>query len=203
MRFSTFLYSPLLFVFLAAVLAWAPVSKTKRSAKWAVSGNSSLQVLGSTNVNKFTCGISSYKRFDTLEITETKNAVALTGSLNLSLENFDCRNPVMTRDLRKTLKSDQYPDLCITFLNLSKMPTLRQKPEAITGWVDIELAGTRKRVEVNYQISVDAQGLVHVDGTRDITFADFNLTPPTKFNRMVQTRQKLTISFSLQLKAVG
>jgi len=188
---------------LAGLAAWAPAQPAKRTVKWAVSGNSSLLVNGSTNVNKFACEINAYHRLDTLEVNENQNAVALTGTLQLDLRNFDCRHPVMTRDLRKTLKADQYPALCINFISLSRMPALGQKPEAITGWVDIELAGARKRVEVNYQISVDAQGVVHLVGLRDVTFSDFNLTPPTKFKGMVQTNQKLTISFHLKMKAVS
>lgn len=200
MRCFYVLVNGLLLLLLISLAAWAPA---KRVTKWAVSSNSSLQVHGSTNLNKFACEIKSYNRLDTLQVTINRNSVALTGTLQLDLRTFDCQNPIMTRDLRKTLKADQFPLLGIRFLNLSKMPALCQDPATITGWVDIALAGARQRVEVTYQLSVDAQNVVHLVGTRDVTFADFNLTPPTKFKGMVQTHQKLTITFHLKMKAVG
>ncbi|WP_181308749.1 YceI family protein [Rufibacter sp. XAAS-G3-1] len=203
MHISPFFLQGVLLLPLLALIGWLPASKPNRTTQWAVSGTSSLQVNGSTNVNKFACEISSYDRLDTLHVTENGSAVALSGSLQLNLQNFDCHNPVMTRDLRKTLKAGQYPMLGITFLSLNRLPALSQNPAHITGLVDIELAGARKRVEVKYQIWVDAQNVIHLVGSREVTFSDFNLKPPSKFKGMVQTHQKLVISFRLKLKEVG
>lgn len=203
MRVSSFLLRCLLLLHLVGIVAWMPANTPKRATRWAVSGTSSLQVNGSTNMNKFACEISSYDRLDTLGLTQNNTAVALSGSLRLNLQNFDCHNPVMTRDLRKTLKAGQYPVLCISFISLNRLPPLSLTPEHISGWVDIELAGARKRVEVKYQISVDAQNVIHLVGTRAIVFADFNLAPPVKFKGLVKTNEELSIVFHLKLKAVG
>ncbi len=83
----------------------------------------------------------------------------------------------MTHDLRKTLKDATFPILHITFLSLSRLPDLTSHPELITGLVDIEIAGVSKRFEVNYQISVDAEKSIHLLGSRDVNFSDFNLIP--------------------------
>ncbi|AMM51585.1 hypothetical protein TH61_10930 [Rufibacter sp. DG15C] len=190
----------LFFLLLVVSLAWMPAGKPRQSKCWTVSGSSSLHVKGSTNLAKFSCDINSYSRLDTLVATYTNGEVVLAGKLQLSLKKFDCHNPIMTRDLRKTLKAEQFPHLSITFLSLNRLPALSQKAEHITGWVDIELAGTRKRVEVRYQLSVDAQNVVHLLGSRQVTFADFNLTPPTKLKGMVNTHQSLSISFHLKMK---
>jgi hypothetical protein len=42
------------------------------TAKWIVSKNSSLSVNGSTNVNKFSCVISTYDEADTLTLIKNK-----------------------------------------------------------------------------------------------------------------------------------
>ncbi|GAA4304318.1 YceI family protein [Nibribacter koreensis] len=200
MRPTYIFLQSLFFLLLLGSIAWVPVGKPRHKNYWAVSSSSSLQVKGSTNLNKFSCEISSYDRLDTLEVTKNKDAVGLSGRLRLNLKSFDCHHPIMTKDLRKTLKTDQFPHLSITFLSLNKLPTLSQKPTPITGWVDIDLAGTRKRVEVKYQISVDAQNVVHLVGLREVNFSDFNLVPPTKMKGMVKTHQKLAISFHLKMK---
>ncbi|AKQ47435.1 hypothetical protein TH63_02155 [Rufibacter radiotolerans] len=188
---------------LTTLAAWAPTSKGYNSAKWVISASSNLRVNGSTNVNKFVCEINGYDQVDTLSVMENSKMVKLWGSLNLDIENFDCHNPVMTRDLQKTLKAKQYPQLCINFLSLNKFPELSRKPEHITGWVDIDLAGVRKRVEVTYKISVDANKNIHLIGEREVKFSDFNLVPPTKFKGMVQTKENLNITFHLQLKPIA
>jgi len=181
---------------------WHRPAETK---KWIVSENSTLCVNGTTNVNKFACVILAYGQTDTLIITKGKNDkdVILTGSIALHIESFDCHNSIMTHDLRKTLKEKQFPLLHISFLSLSRVPELTAEPDAITGMVDIEIAGTRKRFEVKYQIYVDAQKVVHLLGSRDINFTEFNLIPPRKLGGIIQTKDKLSVDFHLKMKVLS
>jgi hypothetical protein len=65
--------------------------------------------------------------------------------------------------------------------------------------VDIEIAGVRKRFEVNYQISVDAEKSIHLLGSRDVNFSDFNLIPPRKLGGMIKTNDKLSVAFHLKI----
>jgi hypothetical protein len=181
---------------------WRGPVETK---KWVVSENSTLCVNGTTNVNKFACEILAYGQTDTLTITKGKNDkdITLSGNIGLHVESFDCHNSIMTHDLRKTLKEKQFPLLHINFLSLSKIPELTAQPEAITGMVDIEIAGTRKRFEVKYRIYVDAQKVVHLLGSRDINFTEFNLIPPRKLGGIIQTKDKLSVDFHLKMKALN
>lgn len=110
---------------------------------------------------------------------------------------------MMTRDLRKTLKESQFPRLYIRFLSLSEMPQLRPEPQQVTGWVNIELAGATKRLEINYQVSMDDQKVIHLLGSRNINFSDFNLVPPRKLGGMIKTNDQLTVAFHLRMSAVN
>ena len=194
------------FLFLSSVGFFSPMHRLPpaETKKWVISETSSLCVNGSTNVNKFACEILAYGQTDTLTITRGKNDrdVALSGSIGLHVQSFDCHNSIMTRDLRKTLKEKQFPVLSITFLSLNKIPDLTQQPEAITGIVTIEIAGTRKRFEVKYQIYADAQKVVHLVGSRDINFTEFNLIPPRKLGGIIQTKDALSVVFHLKMKAL-
>jgi hypothetical protein len=141
--------------------------------RWVISKNSSLSVNGRTNVNKFSCAIPDYDKVDTLVLTtvDPGRHVVLSGSIGLSISTFDCHNSGMTKQLRKTLEEKQFPLLRIKFLSLSQMPVLTATPEAVTGLVDIEIAGVSKRFEVNYQITQNAQKSIQLLGTRDINFS--------------------------------
>ena len=176
-------------------------SETKR---WVVSQNSNLSVNGSTNINEFSCIIPAYDQVDTLTVSGNNKAgtVILSGVISLSISSFDCHNSGMTRQLQKTLKEKEFPVLFIRFLSLNKLPELVAKPELITGLVDIKLAGVNKRFEINYQISQDAQKVIHLLGSRDINFSDFNLIPPSKLGGMIKTKDQLTVTFHLKMKAI-
>jgi hypothetical protein len=202
MQFKPVFWSFLLLFSLCSFIPGGYVTPSPPVKKWVVSENSNLRVNGSTNINTFLCEIPSYDQTDTITVNKSNKDILLSGTVNLDVKNFDCHNMIMTHDLRKTLKQDQYPVLHISFLSLNKLPDLTAKPESITGWVFIEIAGVRKRFEVNYQISQDAQKVIHLLGSRDVNFSDFNLVPPRKLGGMIKTNDKLSVDFHLRMKSM-
>jgi hypothetical protein len=170
-------------------------------AKWLISQSSSLSVNGSTNINKFSCDIASCDQADTLTVWKGESGVNLNGSINPAVLSFDCHKAMMTHDLRKTLKAKQYPRLHIRFLSLSELPNLSLRPARITGQVEIEIAGMKKLYTVNYQIS-DTAKVVHLVGSQQLNFSDFDLIPPHKLGGMIKTKDQLTVSFHLKMKNI-
>ena len=205
------LYKNILLIILMAVSIPGSVlpqnfREPNQERKWVISENSNLCVNGSTNINKFSCEIPSYGKSDTLTIVKNKNnrdAISLSGDVGLNVRSFDCHNSMMTHDLRKTLKEGQFPILHITFLSLNKLPEFTSQAEKITGLVDIDIAGVRKQFEVNYLINEDSQKIIHLIGTRDINFSDFNLVPPRKLGGMIQTKDRLSVEFNLTIKSLN
>jgi hypothetical protein len=185
-------------ILLMGLLFFSPTERIK----WVISENSSLSVNGSTNINKFSCDIPTYDQTDTLTLIRKNKEIALTGNVGLQIQRFDCHNSMMTRDLRKTLKEKQYPRLYIHFLSLSEFPQLTTEPQQASGWVNIELAGVSKRFAINYQINIDDKKVIHLLGSRNINFSDFNLIPPRKLGGMIKTNDQLTVAFHLKMKAI-
>jgi hypothetical protein len=204
MQYKNIFFICLLIPVLTSFVLPARPGRISEPKKWVISENSSLCVNGSTNINKFSCGVLGYDKTDTLTVSKSKSdmEIVLSGSISLDIKSFDCHNSIMTRDLRKTLKEKQFPVLHISFLSLNKLPDLTMKPEFITGLVAIEIAGISKRFEVNYQITRDAQKVIHLLGSRDINFSDFNLIPPRKLGGMIKTKDKLSVDFHLNMKAM-
>jgi len=170
--------------------------------RWVISESSNLTVNGSTNVNKFSCVIPAYDKLDTLNVSRNGKGITLSGNIGLSVQSFDCHNTMMTRDLRKTLNEKQYPQLYIQFLSLNGVAELNAKTQFITGVVNIKIAGATKQFEINYQISTDAEKTIHLLGTKDINFSDFNLVPPRKLGGMIKTNNLLTVTFHLKIKTI-
>jgi len=175
---------------------------TSAQTKWLISENSSLSVNGSTNINKFSCDIPSCDQADTLTVWKAEKGIRLTGCINPAILSFDCHKAMMTRDLRKTLKAKKYPRMHIRFLSLSELPRLSNKPKSITGQVEIEIAGIKKLYSINYEISTDPANVIHLLGSRDLDFSDFNLIPPRKLGGIIKTKNQLLVEFQLKMKTI-
>lgn len=172
--------------------------------RWVIAGGCSLKVQGSTNINQFTCVIANISKPDTLSVYRAAGSglARMNGVLKLDLKGFDCFNPMMTADLRKTLKAKEYPFMVIRFINLSRLPDPGQNMTRMHGWVSIEMAGVTKKFDVSYLMSNAGADRIILKGTRDINFSDFNIIPPRKIGGMIQTNDKLTAEFNLVLKVL-
>lgn len=189
-------------VFLTTLGSAFTSARGQQARKWIVTQNSSLSVNGTTNINKFTCNIPSYDKTDTITlISNNNNSISLSGKISLMIQSFDCQNPMMTHDLRKTLKEKEYPHLFIYFMSLKNLPEIDSRPALMTGMVRIELAGVSKNFEINYQVFTDDKRITHLIGVRDLNFSDFNILPPRKLGGMFRTNNELKVTFHLKINA--
>jgi len=197
-------FKPLLIVFIVVLSGFNLSDSRPYLTKWVISKGGSLKVGGSTNVNKFSCVIANYSRPDTLTFYKgaPAEAIKINGEMKLDVQNFDCHNPVMTSDLRKTLKSKEFPKLTIRFLNLSRYPK-NNKEEAVTGGVTIELAGVTKRFDVDYRFIPEGPHSAILIGTRQVNFSDFNIVPPRKIGGMIKTNNELNVEFNLKVRVLN
>lgn len=187
------------FILLALLFVSAVQDKSK-PVKWALTKNCSLTVNGSTNINKFSCVIPEYIKPDTLVLYTNKDAdgVKISGQMILDIKSFDCHNGIMTKDLRKTLKAEQYPKLTVTFISLSKYPDPARGASTISGLVNISIAGVSKRFDVAYRCTPDGPGNITLVGTKTVNFSDFNIIPPRKLGGMIKTNNMLDVEFTLK-----
>ncbi len=193
------------FVIMAFGLYHSPPSDPPGKESWQIKNTSTLQVVGKTNVNSFTCAIDSYKGEDTL-VYETsinyENGIKVRGNLVIEVDEFDCKHRVMTRDLQKTLKSDKYPHMHIKFKSFTKGLEAATLQDEVTGVVEIELAGRVKTYEVMYQIVNIGNNQLILIGYRPVLFSDFGLKPPSKLGGIIKVDNELEVEFRMQLAKV-
>ncbi len=177
-------------------------SPDQLTSRWIVTKQCSLRVDGSTNVNNFSCIISNINSPDTLSFQRRTDSesVGMSGSLKLDVRTFNCHNPVMTADLRKTLKTQEFPHMLIKFISLSRFPVNSTKAYPLSGSVNIELAGITRRYKVAYTVSPAPKNQLILTGVREINFSDFNIVPPRKLGGMIQTNNKLLAEFNLTMQ---
>ena len=204
---SDFLWLSILATFAFTSQLYVPKDayyKTKL-IKWAVQESSTIRIEGSTNVNNFGCDITGYHQADTISCSEENTAskiVTLNGDLQVDILKFDCHSKMLTGDLRKTLKSDEYPKLIIRFLSLERAPVIRDSKDFLRGWVEVQLAGSTQKFELDYSFIKTGSSSIQLNGKHSFSFADFNLVPPKKFAGLIKVRDRFNVDFNLLLEPV-
>ncbi len=166
--------------------------------KWVVTGSSKLEIQGNTNVNKFRCLSTNYHGGDTLveSMNQTSGYKFLEGQVNLRTANFDCEHAMITRDLKKTLQAETYPEVRIKFLHL------KENEKTYNGTLEITIAGISKKYPVSCQVKTESAHEKYFVGTNTFDLSDFNLDPPEKFFGAVKVANKVAVNFQLRLKAI-
>lgn len=172
---------------------------------WVIESNSSLAIAGSSNVNSFVCDVKEYLQRDTLKSTaEEKNhrLLFLNSQLNVDVRRFDCHNRFITQDFFKTLNADDYPKLIIKFVALEQFSSYLQQQE-IKAWVDIQLASTCRRMQLDLMLSRQRNGTYKLNGKRRMSFADFKLKTPSKIAGLIRINEEIDVEFELFFRALG
>lgn len=170
---------------------------------WIIDAESQLTIQGSTNVNDFVCKIEYCTGTDTLQYVENNSTRELRftrSRMTVPVRSFDCGAKPISRDFRKTLKAETYPNLEINFISLQNL-TLQNKSD-IYGVVDITLAGNTTRYNICYQISLKDNGNVLLTGVHTVNFSDFQLAAPEKLKGLIRVREVLAVKFNLVLREI-
>ena len=171
--------------------------------RWVVERNSTLSIAGKSNVNSFKCRINVHNGRDTITGGNSLSApVSLSGNLQIEVLGFDCHSALITKDLGRTLKADEYPTMIIRFINLQSMPDPKHAKELIRGAVEVQLAGVTKRFELTYSFASAGSGYIVLNGRRSFSFSDFNLEPPCKLGCLIKIKDDFDVAFQLILRSL-
>lgn len=167
---------------------------------WLVTSTSRLEINGTTNINRFRCSSTDYAGADTLRESSDKDGLkVLEGVISLNTAGFDCENALITRDLKKTLKQDTYPELTIKLSLLDERPELKNRQ---TGVIEISMAGVSRKYPIKCTIKSSNFMEKHLEGHKAFNFSDFGLTPPEKLFGAIKVTDNISVVFHLRLTAV-
>ena len=191
----------LFILFILTLTAGASYVTSSVEKQWMVADNSTFEILGKTNINKFHCQSVGFTGTDT--ITEVlygqKSLSEFNGGISLKAKAFDCHNRVMTRDFERTIKANEFPELRIVFFRLKQH---RSKVALITGVIEVTVAGKTKVSSVTATLSSDKSGSRHIEGDHIFRFSDFEIEPPRKLLGAVRVEDKFLVRFHLVLKGI-
>ncbi|MEY3209248.1 MAG: hypothetical protein RL064_1279 [Bacteroidota bacterium] len=178
-----------------------PPPESITAVKWAVEKTSALTILGSSNLHDFQCDALGYAASDTISFVASQNnagKIPLKGSLKIEINTINCHNFIITRNFRSTLKANEHPYLIVKFLSLERAPLFTNNKDNLKGIVEIELGGVSKKFEIPYKIQKNGH-VVLLNGQRNFTFSDFEITPPRILGGLVKIYNKFNVEFNLKI----
>ncbi|WP_242085231.1 YceI family protein [Aestuariivivens sediminis] len=181
-----------------SLLAFATSDAVFERTSVIVTSESSLEVSGKTNINRFTCDFDVNKLKNPIEVIYyLKHNKMVFNKTVLVLENecFDCGGKALNNDLQKILKTNQYPQITL-FLN--EISELEAHSDNILANIDITIAGINKNYKVPLTFKKDKGMLITGDLT--LSMQDYNLEAPKKLFGLVTVQDEITIDFQLAVR---
>ena len=171
---------------------------------YQIMANSKLYLTGKSNVNKFSCDcIESFPLAD-FQISQNSNSNLIYFSntkIDIPTSKLDCGNKKMNKDLKKTLLSDQYPNINIELCEVS-IPSdeLENDWNEVTANTYMVLAGNRKAVQMKIKSIKSSPNQYRLKCTQVVRLTDFDIDPPTALLGLVKVKDEISIHFDLIVK---
>ncbi len=142
-----------------------------------------IEISGNSTIGQYNCSNSlSYR--DTIYLnSNTKNSL----KSEISMNDFECGNRIMNKDVKTTVKAVKYPKSTVTITN-------------------IKAFGTNYKCSLNFRITdktLSYQNMIlknnkeSLEGNIAVKFSDIALEPPTKMGGIIKVKDDFVIHFSL------
>ncbi len=171
--------------------------------RWVIEKSSIFTIEGKSNVSDFKCQTSQYLNKDTIIIfSDSDPTVPLTfeGGLNVMIKWFNCEQQLMTKEMYRTLKEKEKPEMKINLVNVGRFTKSGQK---VLGLVDVNMAGVTKRFEILFLVQMPDRDHITFTGIRQLSFSDFKLKPPVKLAGLVKVEEDILVKFKISLRVAG
>jgi hypothetical protein len=160
-----------------------PISLPDNDPNIIVINKLEIEILGNSTVGKYNCANSLPYRDTIFLNSNTKNSL----KSEISMDNFECGNRIMNKDLKTTVKATKFPKSTVTI-------------------TDIKPSGTNYKCSLNFRIT-DKTLSYHnlalknskesLEGSVAVKFSDIALEPPTKMGGIIKVKDEFVIHFNL------
>jgi len=193
MFFNKFIISLILIV--STVLTFK--GSVSESASVVITEKSTLLINGKSNVNSFSCvyDIEKIKNPIRVHYAVEDNTINFEQTtLFLETTCFDCGGTGINRDFRKTLNTDDYPEIALSL----KAVELKPQGASLNAYIDIKIAGISRLYTI--PIKLKKKGNIMISGDLKLKLSDFNLKAPNKLFGIISVEDTIEIVFNLELE---
>lgn len=166
--------------------------------------NSKLFIEGKSNINKFACHCT--QNFPTSKIQYNSTPTQGTAHFNktemkITTDELDCGKKAINKDLRKTLKADEHPNIVLELCSLQFMEAAPddewQKVKAETF---LTIAGTTRTMNMMVKAKQLGQNKFKIKSSEELKLTDFGIEPPTALLGLVKVKDEMTLHLDLEVK---
>lgn len=167
--------------------------------------SSSILINGTTNVNRFQCGLNQPALNDSIVVKNIWSNQKLDFEglrLIYKIEDFECGIQAMNADFQELLKADSEPYLLLQLNSI----TLHSGNDAfeelnVDAEVEIYMAGVEKKIEIpGGKVYNHSSAQLTLKGKKGLLMSDFEITPPTKFFGVVKVTDNIEIEFEIAMQ---
>ncbi|MGB3076740.1 MAG: YceI family protein [Chitinophagales bacterium] len=174
---------------------------------YSILEGSRISVLGSTNINEFTCFSDEKYSHNKVEFQfdNLKNSIQFKDAiLKVPVVSLDCGNAAMNSNLCRTLKGDKFPFITVEILQAKSRDGKSLKLSGITTLianVRITMAGESKLHDILFTGKQTSSGQYYFSGLHSLTFSDYHLEPPEALFGLVKVNDLIAVKFALNISA--
>jgi polyisoprenoid-binding protein YceI len=174
------------------------VSLTSDVMVYQPTPESYIWIEGSSNVNEFTCK-SDRVRGQARVSPEIGGIQATSVEVIIPVKGLDCGKRQMNRDMYKTLRADDFPDIQFELIDAYIVGDTPVEGNSYLIRVEgnLTVAGETRHVAFEALGEMGVNNKYKIRGKKDILMTDFGLEPPTALLGLVKARDELVVHFEL------
>lgn len=189
---------PFLKIFI--LVALIPLSGMKAQIVYAVSGNQTMTIQGTSNVHDWDEEVT--KIYGEGAFLLNPDASVTISALIIKIDIKDIKSShgsIMDNKTYDALKSDKFP--VITYKLLAPL-TIKQSAAGVSvaSKGQISIAGVTKPLDMQVKVTAKENGILLFEGSKTLKMTDFGVSPPTAFMGAMKVGEDIVISFKTSMQ---
>lgn len=177
---------------------WTCFGRAADRVETVIAEGSILEIRGRSNITSFACEYTELISPDTLVhwvLLDDAVRVKQAHPIALGVRAFDCGNRFITRDLRRTLQSDSFPQM---HLRLHQLDIADATP--FFAQVYLSIVGVERLCTVTIEEVVRDETGLRVRGAGQIDLSAFSIRPVSSMWGLVRVDERIDIAFDLLIR---
>ncbi len=169
--------------------------------KYSIDRND-IRIKGTSNLHDWEMVVEKVK--GNLDADIKNNKIITINSLTLTVDanSITSGKSIMDNKTYKALKSDLYPIIQFTLLEISEIKS-SDKGQLIKARGILSVAGIKKNIPVTVTGSMSDDGSLSFTGGKTLKMSDFKIEPPTAIFGTLKTGDIVNIEFDVLFKKYG
>ncbi len=179
---------------LSSLIFISIISSAQVTTTLVIEPQSTFSLRGVSNVNTFSCEIVEGFCGEELNVCFVENEDIIefeNTQFSVSVDEFDCRNRYITRDMKKALKQEAFPLMNFKLLSISR---LEDNPLAE---MLITISGKSNFYHLKYSMERIKENTYRLNLNSEFYMQDFDIEPPSALLGLIKVANTIEVDIEL------